>query len=107
MFSRGTLSRAFRALSQAGSAVGTLRDYGVRRETDWSAGPLAFDDERAHALEFLLLLEGSRQAEPDERGVGVPPDALRALRVLDAPLEVRREPGRAAEAVAVVVPRPA
>ncbi len=58
-------------------------------------------------LRFSCSAERPDDAEPDERGVGVPPDALRPLGVLDAPLGVRPAPRGAAELVGVVVPRPA
>ena len=58
-------------------------------------------------LRFSCSLERPDDPEADESGVGVPPDALGPLGVLDAPFGVRGQPGGAAEPVGVVVPRAA
>src|SRR4051812_12096473 len=72
-----------------------------------SASALALDHLRSESLEVLLLVQGPDDAEADEGGVGMPPDALGPLRVLDAPLGVGPASLGAAEQFGVVVPRAA
>src|SRR5437016_1836464 len=72
-----------------------------------SARAFALDDLGLEALEVLLLVQGPDDAEAHEGGIGVPPDALGPLRVLDAPLEVGAAPRGGAELLRVVVPRTA
>src|SRR5437764_7111804 len=72
-----------------------------------STSTLAFNHLRLEALEVLLLLQRPDDAETDEGGIGVPPDALGPLRVLGAPLRCRAFPRGTAEQLRVVVPRAA
>src|SRR5262249_10352194 len=72
-----------------------------------SAGALPLDNLRLQTLEVLLLAQRPDDPEPDECGIGVPPDALRPLGVLYAPLGVRPAPRGATELVGIVVPRSA
>src|SRR5205807_8258025 len=71
-----------------------------------STDPLPLHDLRLQAPQVLLLDERAYDAESDERRIGVPPDALGPVGILDAPLGVRPAPRGAAKLVGIVVPRP-
>src|SRR4029079_674362 len=62
---------------------------------------------RTESLEVVLLLHGADDAEPGEQGVGVPPDALRALRIPTAPAGCGSAASRAARQRRLIVPRTA
>src|SRR2546425_68821 len=59
---------------------------------------------RLHSLQVFLLFDRPYDAEPDEGRVRVPPDALRALRVLLAPVGVGGQARAAAHAPGFLVP---
>src|ERR671929_2001911 len=61
---------------------------------------------RSKPLQVLLLLHGADDPQTDKRRVGMPPDALRALRITSAPFRGRAASGRAPQPTRVVVPRP-
>src|SRR4029079_11113964 len=62
---------------------------------------------RTESLEVVLLFHGADDAEPGEQGVGVPPDALRALRIPPAPVGCGSAASRAARQRRLIVPRTA
>src|SRR5260221_3237921 len=57
----------------------------------------------AQSLQALVLLDGTREAEPDERRVGVEPDALGPLGVAAAPRLVGKATGRAGHGLRLVI----
>src|SRR5712692_1454290 len=64
-------------------------------------------DLRPQASQILLLFDGADQAEPDERRVGEPPDALWALRIAPVPLRARVPARGAAQPRRFIIPRSA
>src|SRR5258707_6726225 len=57
----------------------------------------------AQSLQALVLLDRAREAEPDERRVGVEPDALGPLGVAPAPRLVGKTPARTAHRLRLVI----
>src|SRR3982751_1779800 len=64
-------------------------------------------DPRVQSLQVLLLFDRADDAKADERRIGVPPDALRALRIAAVPLFARRAARGAPQPRRGIVPRPA
>src|SRR5439155_25565541 len=94
------------------TAVATAAEVAVFKKSRLVASLMlflltVFGDSRLDPLQIVLFFDGTNDAKPHERGIGEPPDALRALGIPAVPVRARPAARSPAQPGLVIVPRPA